>query len=236
MSNTIRIATVTATGARYVVQQISIPKRGEVGRVHCWGEVTSFSARTGTKHAGSKAFLASAVTVVEVPFSAKLMEELFDQYITSLRAKGNVVTASRNGRTFTNHGTPEQMAATQEARARFAAVRAQLRRDPIASLSALLYGTDRDIPAGVRDGGAKELPESREDIRNSILDKLADAPAGTDAIRQDYSNGEFISSSLIVGTTLESVQNRKLDLDGADHTAYYDAELGVYWRRGGSWD
>lgn len=76
----IRIATVKATGERYVVQQIDFRSN----KVHCWGELISFSGERGGSafrktHAGSKAFLADAVTVTEVEQSEALVKELFAQ-------------------------------------------------------------------------------------------------------------------------------------------------------------
>lgn len=84
----IRIATVTATGDRYLVQAIDF--RADV--VRCWGEVTSYkSARAhtreealdkpaSTKHAASKAWKREAVTVSEpVVVTARMAQELLEQ-------------------------------------------------------------------------------------------------------------------------------------------------------------
>jgi hypothetical protein len=54
--------------------------------------------------------------------------------------------------------------------------------------------------------------------------------------RQNFSNGEFISSSLIIGKTFEAVADRTLDLDGAGYVAHYDPVLKIYWRPGGCFD
>lgn len=87
----------------------------------------------------------------------------------------------------------------------------------------------------VQMGGKDKLPESRSEVIFKILDRLTGAGA-PEAIRQEYSNGEFITSSLIIGTTLAAVSDRKHDLDGAGHTAYFDPDLGLWWRRGGCFD
>ena len=86
----------------------------------------------------------------------------------------------------------------------------------------------------VRDGGELALPESRPDVITRILQRLDEASGGP--TRQDYSNGEFVSSSLILGRTLAQVADRRMDLEAAGHTAHWDPKLGLWWRRGGSWD
>lgn len=92
----------------------------------------------------------------------------------------------------------------------------------------------RGEPAIVR-GADKAIPETREDVLSSIIDRLTakDAPA---AITQNYSNGEFISSSLIVGLTAAAVANRSLEHECAGYTIHFDAALGLFWRTGGSSD
>lgn len=71
----VRVATVKATGSRYVVQQVDF--RAE--KVHCWGEVMFASSTKGTKHEGAKFFLLNEVDINEVPFDQKLKDELFEQ-------------------------------------------------------------------------------------------------------------------------------------------------------------
>lgn len=226
MSKTIRIATVKATGVRYIVQQLSIPKPGEVGRVHCWGEVVAHRGGE-TRHSGNKTFLADAVTVTEVAKTHALVEGLFQQHIAGLRSKGNVVTSNRKGTKYTNHGTQEQISARSEAVAR---VHARL-----AGLTFTGTNCTNALNPSVTDGGQRSLPESREDIVSKIMDQLT-ASGAKPAIRQEYSNGEFISSSLIVGTSFAAVADRALDLDGAQHVAFFDSDLGLWWRRGGCFD
>lgn len=86
-----RIATVKATGDRYLIQKLDIPRTGE-GRVHCWGEVVGFktsarssrteclSAPASTRHAASRTFVRSAVDVSEdVVVTGSLAAELIQQ-------------------------------------------------------------------------------------------------------------------------------------------------------------
>jgi hypothetical protein len=56
-------------------------------KVHCWGELVSYRGRK-TKHAESKTFLKSAVTVSEEPKDYALMDALFEQGIARRRAAG----------------------------------------------------------------------------------------------------------------------------------------------------
>lgn len=87
----------------------------------------------------------------------------------------------------------------------------------------------------VRNGGESPLPEKREDVRARMLERLT-TPGAAAAIRQDFSNGEFTVSSLIIGESFEAVANRGLDLEVPGDEAFHDTELGVWWRRGGSFD
>ena len=97
--STVRVATVKATGKRYIVQQVDF--RAE--KVHCWGEVVVTSERKGTKHEGTKAFILSAVDIQnDVPFDDKLMRELFEQtkqvYAAELASGKKYVTERRTRR------------------------------------------------------------------------------------------------------------------------------------------
>lgn len=96
--NTVRVATVKATGRKYIVQYIDF----QTNKVHCWGEVFVTSERKGTKHDGTKAFILSAVDVQnDVPFNDKLMGELFEQtrkvHATDI-ATGKLRISVRHGR------------------------------------------------------------------------------------------------------------------------------------------
>jgi len=100
--NTVRIATVIATGKRYFVQQLDL--RSTPGFAHVWGEVCKTKGRS-TKHEGSKKFLLNAVVISDVHKTRELVADLFDQMIDSKREAGHVITVSRNGRNATDHGT-----------------------------------------------------------------------------------------------------------------------------------
>ncbi len=120
MSNTttksIRVATVKATGRRYVVQQMSFGKTDADHRVHTWGEVLSFtpSRATGlicgtTKYDGTKKFAMNAVTVEEVAPTVVLFNALFEQMKDVRRAAGHTIVGN------TDYGTEEQRAIRREA-------------------------------------------------------------------------------------------------------------------------
>lgn len=99
----IRIATVNATGMKYIVQQLSF---GTNPKAHCWGEVVSFK-NCATKHEESKTFLLSAVTVVEIERTGLLIEELFGQTLKGRIAADHILTRNRTGTKITDHGARE---------------------------------------------------------------------------------------------------------------------------------
>lgn len=99
-----RIATVTATGDKFLVQQLNIGN----DRAYCWGQCVAFhsapvrrgedpqKALASTTHeAGGKTFLLSAVTIVEVEVTVALATELMRQWA---KAKGVPMPAMRTRR------------------------------------------------------------------------------------------------------------------------------------------
>lgn len=92
-----RIATVKATGDRYIVQRMSIGSDDASTRVHVWGEVTSYKTGRGytreerlatgasTRHADSKTFVRSAVDIAEVDVTGHVAEELMQQAAKNLK-------------------------------------------------------------------------------------------------------------------------------------------------------
>ena len=116
-----RIATVKATGKRYIVDQLDF----RANKAHVWGEVTSVTAKGAalqTRHDGRKAFLLDAVTIAEVDRTQELLRGLFDQGTQGLRDKGHVLeerTARNGGKRVTDLGTPAQIEARREANERF---------------------------------------------------------------------------------------------------------------------
>lgn len=78
----------------------------------------------------------------------------------------------------------------------------------------------------------QHLPEKRPDVIARTMGNLE-----TDGLYQiKYTNGEFITGSVVVGKTLKAVQDRKWDLECAHRTVRYDRQLQVFWRRTGSFD
>ena len=96
----VRIATCNSTGARYIVQQMTIGKTPVEDRVHCWGEVAS-ARGLASKHEASKTFPRTAVTVTEVDKTFALLEGLWHQNLRAKQAAGRQVSLSRTGRTAT---------------------------------------------------------------------------------------------------------------------------------------
>jgi hypothetical protein len=95
MPTLFRIATVKATGKKYLVNYIDF----RANKVHCWGEVTK---RVGlrTWHGPSKSWLLEAVEIG--PERAKddaFVSELFNQMVDGLKEEGYEVEdrVSRRG-------------------------------------------------------------------------------------------------------------------------------------------
>lgn len=88
----IRIATVRATGDRYIVQRLTIPTTGPA-LVHCWGEVMRYTGLK-TQHGVSRTFTAAEVDVVDAAKTPALLASLFDQAVRAAKAAGATVVAT----------------------------------------------------------------------------------------------------------------------------------------------
>lgn len=98
MNNTTRIATVKATGMKYLVQRLYIPTQtNEVAKVYCWGECVG-TRGAATRHEESKIFTREAVEIAEVQKTEALANELFNQALRAKRAAGIPVRVSRSRR------------------------------------------------------------------------------------------------------------------------------------------
>lgn len=75
--NLYRIATVKATGKKYVIQQIDF----RTDRVHTWGELMSFDTKKHSRtFEGVKVFSLNEVSIQkDVPVTPALLDELFEQ-------------------------------------------------------------------------------------------------------------------------------------------------------------
>ncbi len=104
MSTTLfRVATVKATGKRYLVSFIDF----KTNKVTCHGEVTRFRGMQ-TWHEGTKSFMLDSVDIApEAPKTATLLQELWAQTIESKRADGYEIEVKRTRRgnvRATNYG------------------------------------------------------------------------------------------------------------------------------------
>lgn|SRR5574338_331186 len=91
MPTMFRIATVKATGKKYLVQYLDF----RANKAVCWGEVTK---RVGlrTWHNGTKAFLLDAVEIgPERQKDAAFVSELVDQMLEGLKEEGHDVEVRR---------------------------------------------------------------------------------------------------------------------------------------------
>jgi hypothetical protein len=83
----------------------------------------------------------------------------------------------------------------------------------------------------VTAGSDQGIPESRPDVLKKIQERL-DAEG---SFRQNYSNGEFISSSIAVSRTFEGCKSVQV-LECPGYTIHHDVEHDLYWRRAGCFD
>lgn len=90
MAKQIRLATVKATGKRFIVQQINF----KTDRVHCWGSVSWVGDRASTRHQASKVFDLDDVSLASVTQTSSLVVELFKEYFEELEAANFVVAVT----------------------------------------------------------------------------------------------------------------------------------------------
>jgi hypothetical protein len=106
-NKTWRIATVKATGARYLVQSLDF----RANQAFCWGEVV-WAQGSRTKHEESKRFALCDVEIAPVDKTPELCAELFEQAVAGRQAAGHVLARSgRKHTTITDFGTREQIQA-----------------------------------------------------------------------------------------------------------------------------
>lgn len=79
-------------------------------------------------------------------------------------------------------------------------------------------------------GEPKPMPEARPEVVAMIVERLEKG-----AFLQQYSNGEFTSSSIAVARSFEKCKNVQV-LECAGYTVHHDVTLAIFWRRGGSFD
>lgn len=103
MANLYRIATVKATGKKYLVNYIDF----RTNKVVCWGEVTKAKGLK-TWHEPNKVFLLDAVEISpEQPKDQAFVDSLFYQCIDSKRSEGydiEVKQSARGNIRATNYG------------------------------------------------------------------------------------------------------------------------------------
>jgi hypothetical protein len=108
---TTRIATVKATGRRYVVERIAFARKPwEADKVFCWGDVESYFRKGGAARAvhekDGKSFARADVDIAEVEVTDALYRGLLAQSAEVRREAGHVV--EQRGRNYVDRGTPEQ--------------------------------------------------------------------------------------------------------------------------------
>jgi hypothetical protein len=97
-SRNVRVATVRATGRRYIVLLLSFAKRpGDVDTALCYGQVTAFRG-VQTEHAPRLSIPLADVEISEVPKTHQLCQELFDETVAAKRAAGETVSITRSRR------------------------------------------------------------------------------------------------------------------------------------------
>jgi hypothetical protein len=140
--DTVRVATVRATGKQYIVSRIAFSKNEakDPSKVFCFGEVVSYRG-VNARHEKDQSFLLADVDLKNnVARTPALIEALFKQAIEGRRAAGHVLTTTRKGNVV-DHGPPEQIQAAQAARAELnAAFRAAMDPQTVATLRRVLNG------------------------------------------------------------------------------------------------
>ena len=92
----VRIATVKATGERFIVQRLYIAADAKDSKCFTWGQLTSYKG-LASKHAPSKTFLLSAVEIKEVRKTPALLAELMEQHVKDLETRGAIVHRTCGG-------------------------------------------------------------------------------------------------------------------------------------------
>ena len=99
----LRIATVKATGRRFVVDRVDLPRDGSPATVFCFGEITQArEARNGGAsftYRGFKKFLRDAVDIAEVVFTWQFCRELCRETSEHQAADLGKGVARKSGRT-----------------------------------------------------------------------------------------------------------------------------------------
>lgn len=80
----------------------------------------------------------------------------------------------------------------------------------------------------VKRGEDLLIPETRQEVLSRIIEKLDK----DDPFLQQYSNGEFTSSSLTVAYSFEECKKVRV-LETPGYTVHKDPILGIFWRRCG---
>ena len=88
------------------------------------------------------------------------------------------------------------------------------------------------LPTACRKQNVRSM--TLEQFRSYYETQRADA-LKHDASRATAANVRAVCG-MIVGKTESAVADRKLDLDGASDSVYFDPDLKVYWRHGGCFD
>lgn len=91
-TTTCRLATVRATGRRYIVARLHLPAGGPA-RVQCWGEVTRAHG-CRTTHGATLVFDRADVDIADAEKTPALVHALFLQNVEAVRATGVNVTLS----------------------------------------------------------------------------------------------------------------------------------------------
>ncbi|MCA1800547.1 MAG: hypothetical protein LC650_04570 [Actinobacteria bacterium] len=117
MAKTLRVAK-TVNGEIFVVStilNIGTPK----AKVACYGYVVSWKQVNSKgdcsfKYSEMKTFLRDKVELFEVEGNVAFFQAQTNQYLAHLKSKGHVVTTSRTGKTYTDHGTQQMIEARQK--------------------------------------------------------------------------------------------------------------------------
>jgi hypothetical protein len=110
-NRTLRIATVKATGERYVVRAVDCSQGSTAADnvVHCFGHLASWNGTPSglgrMRFLSGRSYKGDEVTIATVPRTLALARELLEAHVNAKRAQGANVWRTRGGN-YRNEGTP----------------------------------------------------------------------------------------------------------------------------------
>lgn len=94
----LRIATIIATGRRFVVDRLSFPSNGQPGKCYCYGDIVEIRSTSNGgaafTYSGHRTFLIDAVKIEEVEFTYQYASQLFNECANIRAAEQGMATST----------------------------------------------------------------------------------------------------------------------------------------------